>query len=110
MYDVGTGQNQQVAAHDAPIKCVAYIDMPNGSGQNGVLVTAGWDKKLKVGSSRNDAGLRGLFNRQYWNCSGSNPIMSVDLSERAYAMDTADKLLVGRRCYINVGAHEILTR
>lgn len=48
MYDVGTGQNQQVAAHDAPIKCLAYIDMPNGSGQNGVLVTAGWDKKLKV--------------------------------------------------------------
>lgn len=50
MYDVGTGQNQQVAAHDAPIKCLAYIDMPNGSGQNGVLVTAGWDKKLKVGA------------------------------------------------------------
>jgi mRNA export factor len=48
MYDVSTGQNQQVAAHDAPIKCIAYIDMPNGSGQNGVLVTAGWDKKLKV--------------------------------------------------------------
>jgi WD40 repeat protein len=53
MYDVSTGQNQQVAAHDAPIKCIAYIDMPNGSGQNGVLVTAGWDKKLKVGFSRN---------------------------------------------------------
>ena len=51
MYDVSTGQNQQVAAHDAPIKCIAYIDMPNGSGQNGVLVTAGWDKKLKVGCS-----------------------------------------------------------
>jgi mRNA export factor len=48
MYDVSTGQNSQVAAHDAPIKCIAYIDMPNGSGQNGVLVTAGWDKKLKV--------------------------------------------------------------
>jgi mRNA export factor len=52
MYDISTGQNQQVAAHDAPIKCLAYIDMPNGSGQNGVLVTAGWDKKLKVRSPR----------------------------------------------------------
>lgn len=44
MYDVQTGQMQQVAAHEAPIKCCEYIDM-NG----GMLVTAGWDKKLKVG-------------------------------------------------------------
>ena len=46
MYDLGTGQSSQVAAHDAPIKCVKYLDQ-NG----GMLVTAGWDKKLKVGSS-----------------------------------------------------------
>lgn len=52
MYDVNTGQNNQVAAHDAPIKCVCYSEMPNGSGGTGVLITAGWDKKLKVGLGR----------------------------------------------------------
>ena len=49
-YDTVTGQSTQVAAHDGPIKCVRWVDMPNGSGENGVLVTAGWDKKLKVSS------------------------------------------------------------
>ena len=43
MYDIQTGQQQQVAAHDAPIRCCEYLDM-----QGGMLVTAGWDKKLKV--------------------------------------------------------------
>jgi len=60
MYDISTGQNQQVAAHDAPIKCIAYIDMPNGSGQNGVLVSAGWDKKLKVGRAYPSLGREGI--------------------------------------------------
>ena len=46
MYDLNTGQPQQVAGHDAPIKCVEYLDQ-NG----GMLVTAGWDKKLKVSLS-----------------------------------------------------------
>jgi mRNA export factor len=43
MYDISTGQNQQVAQHDAPIKCVRYLDM-NG----GMIATASWDKTLKV--------------------------------------------------------------
>jgi len=45
MYDLGSGQAQQVAAHDAPIKCVKYVEV----GGNGILITAGWDKKMKVG-------------------------------------------------------------
>lgn len=45
MYNVQTQQAQQVAQHDAPIKCVEFAEVP-GSGQ--VLITAGWDKKLKV--------------------------------------------------------------
>ncbi len=44
MYDLQTGQSQQVAAHDAPIRCCEYTDA-----HGGLLVTAGWDKKLKVG-------------------------------------------------------------
>jgi hypothetical protein len=47
MYDVQAGgtNSQQVAAHDAPVKCVEFTEV-NGTQ---VLVTAGWDKKLKVG-------------------------------------------------------------
>lgn len=53
MLDLAAGgaPAQQVAAHDAPISCLRYLDMPNGSGQ-GVLVTAGWDKMVKVGPYR----------------------------------------------------------
>ncbi|WVQ86232.1 hypothetical protein IAT38_008400 [Cryptococcus sp. DSM 104549] len=74
MYNVATGQAQQVAQHDAPIKCVEFADVP-GSGQ--VLITAGWDKKLK-----------------YWDLRSPNAIASVDLSDRAYSMDVAQQLLV----------------
>lgn len=45
MYNIQTQQAQQVAQHDAPIKCIEFAEVP-GSGQ--VLITAGWDKKLKV--------------------------------------------------------------
>lgn len=45
MFDVQTGQTTQVAAHDAPIKSVKWIDA-----QNGILATGSWDKTLKVGT------------------------------------------------------------
>jgi mRNA export factor len=48
MFDMTSMQKQQVAGHDAPIKCVRYIEV---NGQQ-VLVTAGWDKKMKVSSAR----------------------------------------------------------
>ena len=43
MYDVSTGQSSQVAAHDAPIKSLRYVDQ-----QGGILATGSWDKTLKV--------------------------------------------------------------
>lgn len=46
MYDMTTGQKQQVAAHEAPIKCVECVET-NGTS---ILITAGWDKQLRVGS------------------------------------------------------------
>ena len=45
MFDITTGQSQQVAQHDAPIKCVKWIDAP---GQGGFLATGSWDKTIKV--------------------------------------------------------------
>jgi mRNA export factor len=45
MYDLNTGgEAQQIAAHDAPIKCCEFIDV-----HGPMLVTASWDKTLKVG-------------------------------------------------------------
>ena len=43
MFDLGSGQNQQVAAHDMPIKAVKFISV-NGTE---ALATASWDKTLK---------------------------------------------------------------
>jgi mRNA export factor len=43
VFDLGSGQNQQVAAHDMPIKSVKFINV-NG---NEALATASWDKTLK---------------------------------------------------------------
>ena len=44
MFDMSTGQNSQVGAHDAPIKCVRWIEAPTG----GILATGSWDKTVKV--------------------------------------------------------------
>ncbi|KAK1923185.1 WD40-repeat-containing domain protein [Papiliotrema laurentii] len=72
MYDISTGQNQQVAQHDAPIKCVRYLDM-NG----GMIATASWDKTLK-----------------YWDLRSPQPVGTVQLAGKALSMDTEGKLLV----------------
>lgn len=44
MFDLATGQSTQVGAHDAPVKCVRWIDAPSG----GLLATGSWDKTVKV--------------------------------------------------------------
>lgn len=43
MLDVQSGQTQQVAQHQAPIKSVRWTNM-----HGGLLVTASWDKTIKV--------------------------------------------------------------
>lgn len=54
MYDVATGQSSQVAAHDAPIKSLRYVDQ-----QGGILATGSWDKTLKVRTSVQTAQMYG---------------------------------------------------
>ena len=44
MHDLATGQSQQVAQHDAPIKVVKWVETPQG----GILATGSWDKTIKV--------------------------------------------------------------
>lgn len=43
-YDLQTGQATDVAQHGQPVKAVRWTDL-----HNGLLVTASWDKLLKVG-------------------------------------------------------------
>jgi len=72
-YDIATGQATQVAAHDAPIRCCRWIDAPSG----GYLVTGSWDKTVK-----------------YWDLRTPNPIATVALPERCYALDVAYPLMI----------------
>jgi mRNA export factor len=43
MFDVNTGQQTQVAQHEAPISVVGWVDA-----QSGILATGSWDKTIKV--------------------------------------------------------------
>lgn len=87
MLDLGSGQTtaQQVAAHDAPIRCVRFFDAPQAGAQ--MLVTGSWDKTVK-----------------YWDLRQSQPVASVQCQERVYTLDVKEKLLVVGTAdrYINV--------
>ncbi|CAH7673536.1 WD40-repeat-containing domain protein [Phakopsora pachyrhizi] len=72
-FDVSTGQATQVAAHEAPIRKLAWLDI---NGQC-LLATGSWDKTLK-----------------YWDLRQSTPALSVTLPERIYTMDTVFPLMV----------------
>ncbi|KAL8746738.1 MAG: hypothetical protein Q9190_001296 [Brigantiaea leucoxantha] len=78
MMDLGSGNTttaQQVAAHDAPVRCARFVDVPNQAGQ--MLVTGSWDKTIK-----------------YWDLRQSTPVASVQCQERVYSMDVVNTLLV----------------
>jgi|SRR5579859_7269527 mRNA export factor len=60
VFDLGSGQNQQVAAHDQPIKAVRFISV-NGTE---ALATASWDKTLKYWDLRRIATLKFRSNVQ----------------------------------------------
>jgi len=87
LIDLGAGQNvaSQVAAHDQPIRCVRFFDMPNTNEQ--MLVTGSWDKTIK-----------------YWDLRQSTAVATVTCQERVYAMDVKNQLLVVGTAdrYINV--------
>ncbi|EKM51871.1 uncharacterized protein PHACADRAFT_199377 [Phanerochaete carnosa HHB-10118-sp] len=73
MLDIATGQSLQVAQHDAPVKCVKWVETPRGS----ILATGGWDKTLR-----------------YWDLRSPTPAAVVHLPERLYSMDVRYPLLV----------------
>jgi mRNA export factor len=87
MLDLQGGSNaaQQVAAHDQPIRCVRFVEVPGQA--TPVLVTGSWDKTIK-----------------YWDLRQSTPVGTVNCQERVYSVDVMNKLLVVATAdrYINV--------
>jgi mRNA export factor len=77
LLDLGSSGSpaQQVAAHDAPIRTIRFVDIPNSNGP--MIVTGSWDKTVK-----------------YWDLRTPNPAATIQCQERVYAMDVKDKLLV----------------
>ncbi|GKY92485.1 hypothetical protein MPSEU_000218900 [Mayamaea pseudoterrestris] len=73
MYTLGQQQGlaTQIGAHDAPIKCIGFCKNLN------LLVTGGWDCKLK-----------------FWDCRSQTPAGQFDLPERVYAMDVRENKIV----------------
>ncbi|CAH1797425.1 unnamed protein product [Owenia fusiformis] len=66
MWDLNTNQAVQIAQHDAPIKTIHWVKAPNYT----CVMTGSWDKTLK-----------------FWDTRSPNPMMSIDLPERAYCAD-----------------------
>ena len=66
---------QQVAAHDAPIKCIRFVDVPGQASP--VLVTGSWDKTVK-----------------YWDLRAQQPVATLACQERIYSIDAKKSLLV----------------
>jgi len=76
MLDLGSGNtttSTQVAAHDAPIRCVELFEHSG----NPMLITGSWDKTVK-----------------YWDLRQPTPAGSITCQDRIYTMDVRDKLLV----------------
>jgi len=83
MWDLNTNQFTQVAAHDAPVKSVNWIQAPNYQ----CLMTGSWDKTLK-----------------FWDTRTAQPMMSIQCEERVYASDVvypmAVSVLAGKKIKI----------
>ncbi|KAJ5789842.1 uncharacterized protein N7518_006853 [Penicillium psychrosexuale] len=63
-----TAQAQQVAQHDAPVRSVRMVQIPNS--QAPIVVTGSWDRTVK-----------------YWDLRQSTPLGVLECPERVYAME-----------------------
>jgi hypothetical protein len=95
IYDVATSQPSQFAAHDAPIKCVKWVDI-NGQG---VVATGSWDKVCTTSPQydrREVVADQGGYSQtvKYWDLRTPTAIATVQLPERCYTLDSASGLMV----------------
>ncbi|EDO19570.1 hypothetical protein Kpol_1018p103 [Vanderwaltozyma polyspora DSM 70294] len=75
MYDVNSGQSQQIGTHSSAIKSLRFVQC--GPSNQECLVTGSWDKTIK-----------------YWDLRQPQPITTLALPDRVYSMDSKGKLLV----------------
>ncbi|KAJ1024313.1 hypothetical protein NDA18_004483 [Ustilago nuda] len=76
MFDMNTNQPTVVAQHNDTIRSVRWLNVAGG-----VLLTAGWDKVLKIWKVDNPA-------------AGPNMVHSLNLPEKCYAMDNVQNVVV----------------
>lgn len=75
LFDLASQQAQQIGVHDAPVRCVRSVQC--GPTNTEVVVSGSWDKTLK-----------------YWDMRSPQPVLVIQMPERVYCMDLAQKLLV----------------
>ena len=68
---IPNGIHQQIGAHNAPVKSVAFLSTSN------IVVSGGWDKMLK-----------------FWDARQPNPVAQLELPDRIYDIDVRGKLMV----------------
>lgn len=66
VWDLGSNQTMQVAAHEAPVKTCHWIKAPSYT----CLMTGSWDKTLK-----------------FWDTRSPQPMLNITLPERCYCAD-----------------------
>ncbi|KAI0463398.1 hypothetical protein LJB42_003425 [Komagataella kurtzmanii] len=88
LYDVQTGQVQNLGTHEAPVKALRFVEV--GPTSTPVVVSGGWDKTLR-----------------YWDPRSAQPMATVALPERVYAMDTSQKLLVVATAERHIGVIDL---
>ncbi|CCE65212.1 hypothetical protein TPHA_0K00780 [Tetrapisispora phaffii CBS 4417] len=75
LFDLTTNQEQQVGTHDSAIKNLRFVNC--GPTNSQCLVTGSWDKTIK-----------------YWDLRQQQPIATLAMPDRVYAMDSSNQLLV----------------
>lgn len=75
LFDLASQQTQQIGVHDAAVRAVRSVQC--GPTNTEVVVSGLWDKTLK-----------------YWDMRAPQPILVIQLPDKVYCMDLAQKLLV----------------
>ncbi|TID17692.1 hypothetical protein CANINC_003961 [Pichia inconspicua] len=75
LFDLASQQNQTIGMHDDAVRVVRYVNC--GPQNTQCIVSGSWDKTLR-----------------YWDMRQQQPICTLNMPERVYAMDSSQKLLV----------------
>ncbi|KAK3379330.1 WD40-repeat-containing domain protein [Lasiosphaeria ovina] len=74
VYDIASGQKMDFDGHEAPVRCLRFVDVPSANGP--IIASGSWDKTVK-----------------YWDLRQPQSIATLQCDERVYSMDSAGALL-----------------